>query len=110
MITVLAMIFTMHTGLGATPIGGAVTSLRQEALAVAAQQAERDSGHELAPGAPAAGGPAIRVVTREQWRGMLLDLLPGDRLASAAIWMMDQPVSVDVSGDKVFVSLRVGPP
>jgi hypothetical protein len=113
MMSFLAMILTMRVGLGSAPVDRALLSLREEAATVAAERASRDE-----PGAkPAVGaiGPAVQAErgpprTREEWLVILTDALSNQTLANAAMWVAHQPLSVTMSPEKFFVSVRIATP
>jgi hypothetical protein len=115
MISFLATIFTLHLGLGASPVSRAAVSLREEALAVAAQTATRENSREASQPvatieAPFSAGATPRALTRDDWLHILTDVLSNDRLANAAMWVANQPVSLNLSAEKVFVSIRISTP
>lgn len=58
----------------------------------------------------AAGNPKQEVWTDERWNTVLRRLLPSRRLADAAMWMGHGPLSVQVSGGGLLVSVRVATP
>jgi hypothetical protein len=118
MTSFLAMVFTLRLGLGATPVDQAVRSLREEAVAVAAHEAERRSEIEAAGGhVPPAGrvelhldAPRRRALGREEWRRLIEEALANETLAGAALWIASQPLHVSMKSDRFSVSLRFPTP
>lgn len=115
MISFLATILTLHVGLGASPVSRAVVSLRDEALAVATQEATRVTAREAAApvatlAAPVAVDTTRRVLSRNDWLHILGDVLSNEKLANAAMWVANQPVSLNLTSEKVFVSVRIATP
>jgi hypothetical protein len=108
-----ALLFTLHLGLGASPLDGARVSLREEALAVAAEV--EPAPLVPTPGAGSLAAPAElraprRALTREDWLDLLDEALANERLAGAAMWIATQPLSVTMTSEKVFVSVRFATP
>jgi hypothetical protein len=114
MLSFLTMIFTLRVGLGATPVGPAVVSLRQEVAAVAAAAAEREASSigpmRAAEASLSWGAPPRHALSKEDWKHMLEDALENETIMNAAMWIANQPVSLRVSGQKFFVTFRVSTP
>jgi hypothetical protein len=112
MTSFLAMLFTLRIGLGASPMDGVKVSLREEALAVAVQAAQVERPPAATPYAVVRAGdpPQRQPLTRDDWLDLLTGALSNETLANAAMWVADQPVSVSVSREKLFVSVRIATP
>ena len=126
----LAMLLTLRIGLVPSPVDGAILSIREEALAVARDVAARDTfvGREPArfqslrsatlapetrPAAQAWGGPPpiVRVLRKEDWRGMLAHTLNGNqKIANAATWLASAPLRLKINNEKIFLSITVRTP
>lgn len=48
--------------------------------------------------------------TRERWTTLLRNVLPNDKLADAAMWIVSTPLRVKVSRGGFFVAVRVATP
>jgi hypothetical protein len=113
MLSFLAMIFTLRVGLGATPVDRAAISLRDEALVVAeqvAQRKERDAIPRPVPMAIVARPPGFHRLSREDWKRLVSEAFSNETISTAAMWIATQPVHVSMSGRKFFVSLRFATP
>lgn len=114
MLSFLTMIFTLRLGLGATPVDRAAVSLRDEVAAVAAITMEREATAVAPVRAVEAslgwGAPARHVLTKEDWKNMLVDTLSNETIANAAMWVASQPIGLRVSGRRFFVTVRVATP
>ena len=111
-----ATLFSLHIGLASLPMERATLSLREQALAVAAESSY------VAPRVEPVQGPTALVatgeakprrpgvLTRQDWMNLMNEVLSNERLANAAMWIANQPVHVSMSSEKVFVSVRIATP
>jgi hypothetical protein len=119
MLSFLAMVFTLRIGLGATPVDRAVVSLREEAVVVAARDADRRREIEWVGGHVRPAGRVElhlappsrrRMLGREEWRRLLHEIISNETVTGAAMWIASQPVHVSMKNDRFFVSLRFATP
>lgn len=113
MLSFLAMMFTFRLGLGAGPVDGAVSSLRSESLAVAAQYAAETQPVTTRHAAEVLGSlepPARRALSPRDWEQLLTRTIQNESIANAAMWLASQPLHVSVTSEKFFVSVRIATP